>query len=158
VAYRISVFLVRSGPELLEAARARWPECRVREVTFPFQGMAVASPLLNDEAEDAAYEEAADVADALYGDLLTWSRSYPEALFVFVDVEYTLAGCECEGYVCRNGEVLAKTRGDGARRRLLAFLGVRLDPDERFPPLEPAFYHTPEGVHHGDPETRRRPE
>ena len=140
MAYHFSGFFARAKPELIESARTRWPGCRGRVITDPFKGIGVSSPPMDDADSDEAYEEACDIAATLYAELPEWSRSYPDQIFVFVDANRFGEIWEYEGYVCHNGEIRARTRGDGALKRLVAFLGVRLDDGQRFEPVEREFY------------------
>ena len=133
--YRFSGFFARAEPSLLEAAQRRWPGCRVRRIEAPFRGIGVASPEFDDADPDDEYERAADIADSIYADLPEWSRSHPGILFVYIDADCFGGHCEYEGYVCQDGRLRVRTHGEGALRRLMAFLGVDMDERLQFEPF-----------------------
>jgi hypothetical protein len=78
--------------------------------------------------------------------LVPWSTKYPEVTFVYVWVECWGGGCEEEGFVFRNGEVVYEDPGGTSQppetplRRLLQHIGVDIGDRGIFAPLGRGYF------------------
>ncbi len=123
--------------QVIEAAQHRWYNIRIRPVGQPFPGIAVQ---LADRPPDVFDE----YAEELEADISHWSKLFPQAQLVFIDVECSGGKCLYQGYVCCNGRILmredSEQEGHEPLRRLLRYIGVELDERGYFAPFERSFF------------------
>lgn len=87
-----------------------------------------------------------EIAYSIEDQLPEWSKDYPDIVFVFVDVDCFGGICEDQGYVCRNGIIIAEENtcdrvADRALRHLIAHLGIQLGDRHYFAPFERGFFN-----------------
>ncbi|SRR6266487_3548835 len=123
--------------QVVEAAQRHWWDARIRPVGQPFPGIAVQLADRPQGVFDADAEE-------LEADLLQWSKSFPQAQLVFIDVECSGGTCLYQGYICSNGRILKREdtgqEGHAPLRRLLRYIDVELDERGYFAPFERSFF------------------
>jgi hypothetical protein len=123
--------------QVIDEIQRHWFDVRIRPVGQPFPGIAVQ---LADRPEDVFDEN----IEELETDLLNWSKLFPQAQLVFIDVECFGGTCLYQGHGCSNGRVLMRedTEEEGPEplRRLLRYIGVELDERGYFAPFERSFF------------------
>ena len=142
MSYLFRGFFLRASDEVqplqvIEAVQRHWYNVRIRPVGQPFPGIAVQ---LADRPPDVFDED----AEELEADLSHWSKLFPRAQLVFIDVECSGGKCLYQGYICSNGRILMRedTEEEGPEplRRLLRFIGVELNERGYFAPFERSFF------------------
>jgi hypothetical protein len=142
MSYLFRGFFLRASDEIqplpvIEAVQRHWYNVRIRPVGQPFPGIAVQ---LADRPPDVFDED----AEELEADLSHWSKLFPQAQLVFIDVECSGGKCLYQGYVCCNSRILMRedTEEEGPKplRRLLRYIGVELDERGYFAPFERSFF------------------
>jgi hypothetical protein len=127
--------------QVSDAVIHRWFDVHMRVVGQPFPGIAVQ---LADRPAGVFDED----AEELEANILQLSKQFPQAQFVFIDVECFGGICMYQGYICSNGHVLMRedTEEDGPEplRRLLHYIGVELDEHGYFEPFERGFFESDE--------------
>jgi hypothetical protein len=122
---------------VIEAVQRCWFSARIRPVGQPFPGIAVQLADRPPDVFDADAEE-------LEAEISQWSKHFPQALLVFIDVECVGGKCLYQGYICKDGHILLRedTEEEGPEplRRLLRFIGVELDERGYFAPFERSFF------------------
>jgi hypothetical protein len=123
--------------QVIEAAQRHWFNIRIRPVGQPFPGIAVQLADRPPDVFDADAEE-------LEADISHWSKLFPKAQLVFIDVECFGGKCLYQGYICSDGRILMRedTEEEGPEplRRLLRYIGVELDERGYFAPFERSFF------------------
>ena len=126
--------------QVIEAAQHHWCDIRIRPVGEPFPGIAIQ---LADRPADVFEAD----AEELEADILQWSKLFPQAQLVFIDVECSGGACLYQGYICSNGHILKREdtgqEGPTSLRRLLRYIGVELDERGYFAPFERSFFTDP---------------
>ncbi len=123
--------------QVIDAAQRHWCNIRIRPVGQPFPGIAVQ---LADRVEDVFDADAEELED----DISQWSKRFPQAQLVFIDVQCFGGKCMYQGYICSNGHILMREdteeEGSGPLRRLLRYIGVELNERAYFAPFERSFF------------------
>ena len=123
--------------QVIEAAQRHWCDVRIRPVGQPFPGIAVQLADRLPDVFDADAEE-------LEADIAQWSKLFPQAQLVFIDVECFHGRCIYQGYICCNGRILVREdseeEGPEPLRRLMRYTGVELDERGYFAPFERSFF------------------
>lgn len=141
--YRFSGFFVDLPPwnqSLMNTVLKRWPECRVKGIYSPFASIGVSFPDHQKCRSDEDAEHLLQVIDRAKSDLTQLSHEHPQATFVWIDADCFGGNCCYEGFACRDGEILLQEEGEGALRRLMATLGLKLGPNEYFEPFRRGFF------------------
>ncbi len=140
MSFHLMAIFAKADKALMKEASKRWPEAKCKAIEGPFKGMAIASPYINKADTEEEYEKANDVGYDLEENLPEFSKQYPETVFVFVEVDCTGGTCLYKGYVCKNGETIAKEKGKGALKPLINHLGIELNGEQFFEPFKRGFF------------------
>jgi hypothetical protein len=144
------IFTNLQSLELVAAAKAQWPFCRVRKIDAPFEGIGIAGNETDDWAE---FERLHFENKQLESGLLSFSTIFPDGVFVYTWVDCDGGQCIYEGFACINGALLVDNRGEDSRkfsqnfereklRRLMRHLGVELGGLALFEPFERGYFET----------------
>lgn len=128
-------FFAKVPTEVIEAALAQWPHCQGGVITEPFDGIGIALPPVSIDFFSPDFQEQVLQRYSVEEELPEWSRRYPETAFVYLDADCFSGVFCCKGYVCRDGMIIAKAKGDGALDRLFVHLGILFHEEE----TQPAF-------------------
>lgn len=125
----LQVFFVFSTapPAVLDPVLKKWPGLIGRTVREPFVGIATRTPDLSRAESDEQAEQLNELALAIRGGLVEFSREHPGSPFLYLSADCAGGACIYEGFACRDGRTLLEakgTRGDGTLSRLVAPLGV----------------------------------
>jgi hypothetical protein len=144
MSYLFRGFFLRASNEVqplqvIEAALRHWCDIRIRPVGEPFPGIAVQLADRPPDVFDADAEE-------LEADISQWSKLFPQAQLVFIDVECHTGKCLYQGYICNNGRILiredSEEEGPEPLRRLLRYINVELDERGYFAPFKRSFFES----------------
>jgi hypothetical protein len=114
-----------------------------RLISNPFVGFGVS--FIDQEGEPHSQLEYGDPCSPLSQALVSWSTQFPSTRNVLVYVECFGGNCIYSGFSFADGAVLHHERieaetGVEALRRLLAEIGVQLDPRGYFEPLSRSYF------------------
>ncbi len=141
--YVFSGFFSTADETLLRDALRRWPRCRGRLIKSPFVGFGVSCPANASTADEEEANEA--LVKDIRVKLRDWSLQYPDAHFVWFDVECFGGNCLYWGFACQDGEMIiveANKAEDASKRallRLLSYLGVE-QRDTYFEPFTRGYF------------------
>ncbi|WP_093176412.1 hypothetical protein [Variovorax sp. YR266] len=143
--YQFNGFLTANA-EAADTALRRWDFCEAKRLDDQFDGFIVRCPNMLDlhplEGEDAAERLLTQIDEVKTG-LAALSAQFPEAFFVYIEVDCFGGVCMHEGMHLQGGAVVA-TFSSGKYEvdlaTLLQPLGVRLNEDQFFRPLTRGFF------------------
>ncbi len=148
--YQFKGFFVSCSDEqkekIVESVNKKWPEIKCKVIYDPFLGIGGRVPDLADESygkifagqKDQLPEKTYDVGDLLP----SWSVQFPEIMFVYLEADCFGGNCLYGGYVCKNNEmnIKTKTSDKDSLGKLLSPLGIKLNKDNYFKPLERGYF------------------
>jgi len=118
-----------------ERAAALWPTAAIVAVREPFHGVALRAADTHPCLEDNETRYIVEFGDPL----LRLSQEFPHVTFVYLEAECFGGDCLYGGEVFKAGKVIGGDRGDKALSTLLRHIGVTLDANGYFAPLDRTF-------------------
>jgi hypothetical protein len=145
--YRFNGFFAQADQHVLQTALKHWPFCRGRSIEVPFSGIGLICPDPNRADTDEAAEIILEQIAAVEEGLPAWSKQFPTITFVYLQADCAGGNCLYDGYVCRDGFILAEENSTGQSllesrtglSRLLQWLNVH-SRTASFAPLERGFF------------------
>src|SRR5258708_10730868 len=116
-----------------------WPGGVFRKIHEPLEGIGLRMPDVN-PSDPSQFMMVMECES----ELLAWTTNYPSLKFVYVEAHCHGGSCIYTGYVCQNGEIIAKeapsdpdcVRNPGILTQLFCHLDVQLSEEEHFRPFE----------------------